>query len=47
MAADLFDVVSSGKVKIPVHNRYKLSEARKALEALEGRETTGATVLIP
>jgi NADPH2:quinone reductase len=47
MARDLFDVVSSGKVKIPVHNRYKLSEARKALEALEGRETTGATVLVP
>src|SRR4051794_3842977 len=47
MARDLFEVVSSGKVKIPVHNRYKLSEARKALEALEGRETTGATVLIP
>jgi len=47
MARDLFGVVSSGKVKIPIHNRYKLSEARKALEALEGRETTGATVLTP
>src|SRR5437763_2924142 len=47
MARDLFEVVSSGKVKIPVHNRYKLAEARKALEALEVRETTGATVLIP
>src|SRR3954464_3492418 len=29
MARDLFEVVSSGKVKIPVHNRYKLFEARK------------------
>jgi len=47
MARDLFGVVSSGKVKIPIHNRYKLLEARKALEALEGRETTGATVLTP
>ena len=47
MAADLFDVVSSGKVKIPIHKKHKLSEARQALEALEGRETTGATVLIP
>jgi NADPH2:quinone reductase len=47
MAADLFDVVSSGKVKIPIHHRYKLSEARKALEALQGRETTGTTVLLP
>jgi NADPH:quinone reductase len=47
MARDLFGVVSSGKVKIPIHNRYKLSEARKALEAFEGRKTTGATVLTP
>jgi NADPH2:quinone reductase len=47
MARDLFDVVSSGKVKIPIHKKYKLSEARKALESLEGRETTGATVLLP
>jgi NADPH:quinone reductase len=47
MAKDLFDIVSSGKVKIPVHHHYKLADARKALEALEGRETTGATVLVP
>jgi NADPH2:quinone reductase len=47
MAADLFDVVSSGKVKIPINHRYKLSDARKALEALQGRETTGVTVLLP
>jgi NADPH2:quinone reductase len=47
MAADLFDVVSSGKVKIPINHKYKLSDARKALEALQGRETTGVTVLLP
>jgi len=47
MAADLFGMVASGKVKIQIGSTYKLAEARKALEALERRETTGATVLVP
>jgi NADPH2:quinone reductase len=47
MANDLFEVVSSGAVKIPVHHRVKLSDAAEAHRALEGRQTTGATVLIP
>jgi len=47
MAAELFDVVAKGIVKIPLHARYKLSEARQAHEALESRKTTGAMVLIP
>jgi NADPH:quinone reductase len=47
MAADLFEVVTSGAVKIPVHSRRKLSEAADVHRALEGRETTGATVLLP
>jgi len=47
MAADLFAVVQSGKVKIPVHERLPLSEAAEAHRALEGRATTGATVLLP
>jgi NADPH2:quinone reductase len=46
-AADLFAVIASGAVKIAVHQRFKLSEARKAHEALHSRGTTGATVLIP
>ena len=46
-AADLFSVIASGAVKIAVHQRFKLSEARKAHEALHSRGTTGATVLIP
>lgn len=46
-ADDLFAVIASGAVKIAVHQRFKLSEARKAHEALHSRETTGATVLIP
>jgi NADPH2:quinone reductase len=47
MARDLFDVVTSGKVKIAIHGKHKLADARKVHEALEGRETTGATVLVP
>ncbi|MCA9904175.1 MAG: quinone oxidoreductase [Anaerolineae bacterium] len=44
---DLFDVVVSGKVKIEVNQRYALADAAKAHADLEGRRTTGATVLIP
>jgi NADPH2:quinone reductase len=46
-ADDLFAVMKSGAVKIAVHQRFKLSEARKAHEALHSRSTTGATVLLP
>ena len=47
MAARLMDVVGSGKVKIAIHARYPLAEAANAHRALEGRETTVATVLLP
>lgn len=47
MASDLFEVVASGAVRIPVHARFGLADAAKAHVALEGRKTTGATVLIP
>ena len=47
MAADLFDVVGSGHVKIPVHARVPLAQAAEAHQALESRRTTGATVLVP
>jgi NADPH:quinone reductase len=46
-AADLFSVVASGAVKIPVHARKKLADAVDVHRTLEARETTGATVLIP
>jgi NADPH2:quinone reductase len=46
-ARALFDVIESGAVKIEVHQRFPLSEARAAHEALQSRATTGATVLIP
>src|SRR6185436_17974608 len=46
-AKDLFDVVGSGKVKIPVNQKYKLKDAIKAHQDLEGRNTTGSTILVP
>ena len=46
-ANDLFDVVASGAVKIAVNQTYKLADAVTAHQDLEGRRTTGSTVLIP
>jgi NADPH2:quinone reductase len=46
-AEALFAVLASGAVKIEVGQTFPLAEARAAHEALEGRRTTGATLLIP
>ncbi|CAM5766266.1 quinone oxidoreductase [Labrys miyagiensis] len=46
-ANDLFDVVASGKVRIPVNQRYALKDARQAHEELQGRATTGSSILLP
>lgn len=45
--ADLFEVVGSGAVKIEVNQTYALADAAKAHQDLEGRKTTGSTVLLP
>jgi len=46
-AAALFDVVLSGKVEVRINQRYALEDAAKAHADLEGRKTTGTTILIP
>jgi NADPH2:quinone reductase len=46
-ANDLFDVVSKGAVKIEINQRFSLDQAADAHRALEGRETTGSTLLVP
>jgi NADPH2:quinone reductase len=43
----LFDMVSSGKVKIEIEQRYALSDAAQAHRDLEGRKTTGSTIFTP
>ena len=47
IAGDLFSVVKSGAVKIPVNHTYKLKDAAQAHIDLEGRKTTGSIVLVP
>jgi NADPH2:quinone reductase len=47
MADELFAMVTSGKVKVPVERRYPLAEAVQAHRDLEARITTGAGVLVP
>jgi NADPH2:quinone reductase len=47
MARELLDVVARGAVKIEIGQRFPLAEAAAAHRALESRETTGATVLLP
>jgi NADPH2:quinone reductase len=47
MTDDLFTVVQDGTVKIAIDQRFALQDARAAHEALEGRQTTGSTILLP
>ena len=44
-AAELFEVVSSGKVRIEIGQRYPLEDSAEAHRALEARRTSGSTVL--
>ena len=45
-AGDLFDVVSSGAVKIEINQTYPLSETVQAHKDLAARKTTGSTILL-
>lgn len=47
MAADLFAMVESGKIKIDINQRYALADVAQAHLDLESRKTTGSTILIP
>jgi len=47
MAADLFGMVVSGKVKIDINQRYALKDVAQAHRDLEARKTTGSTILLP
>lgn len=46
-ARTLFDAVDAGHLRLEVGQRFALADVREAHRALEGRETTGSTVLIP
>jgi NADPH2:quinone reductase len=46
-AKDLFDLVLAGKIRIAPRQTYALKDAQQAHRDLEGRKTTGSTVLVP
>lgn len=46
-AEDLFEVVRAGIVKIEINQSFPLKDTAEAHRALEGRRTTGSTVLLP
>jgi NADPH2:quinone reductase len=46
-AADLFGVMRSGAVRVPVTARYALKDAAQAQRDLEARKTVGSVVLVP
>lgn len=45
--ARLWEMIRSGKVKISIGQRYRLEDAAQAHADLEGRRTTGSTILLP
>ncbi len=45
MADDLFAMVTSGAITIPVTQRYKLEDVAQAHRDLEARQTTGCSIL--
>lgn len=47
LGAELFPVVESGQLKIEINQTYPLAEAAQAHLDLEGRKTTGSTILLP
>ena len=47
IANDLFSVVASGKVKIPINQTYALKDVQQAHRDLQDRKTTGSTILVP
>ncbi len=46
-AAEMFELVKNGTIKVNIAQRFKLEDAAEAHRALEGRKTTGSTILIP
>ena len=47
ISGELFDMVTSGKVKIEVNQTYALKDAAQAQIDLVARKTTGSSVLLP
>ncbi|PGH27884.1 hypothetical protein AJ80_00434 [Polytolypa hystricis UAMH7299] len=46
-SSELFDLLTSGKLKVNIHKIYPLAEVQQAHKDLEGRKTTGKLLLKP
>jgi len=46
-AAELFEVIASGAVKVAIGQTFPLRDAETAHRALESRQTSGSTILLP
>lgn len=46
-SSELFAMISSGAIKVEIAQRFPLDAVASAHDALEARQTTGSTVLIP
>ncbi len=46
-AAEVFDAILDGSLRITIGGRYPLAEARRAHQDLQGRRTTGKLLLLP
>jgi NADPH2:quinone reductase len=47
MASELFGMIASGKIKPDIRQTFALKDAADAHRALQGRQTTGSTLLLP
>lgn len=47
MAAELFEMIASGQIKVDIGQRYPLAEAAEAQRQLAAGNTTGSTILLP
>lgn len=46
LAGELFDHVASGRIRIEIHQHYRLEDAVRAHQELEGRRTTGSSIFV-
>jgi len=47
IAGELIRMVSSGRIRVEIDQRYPLAEAAQAHRDLQARKTTGSTILLP
>lgn len=46
-AAELFGLIADGTLRVEINQRYALKDAARAQTDLQGRQTTGSSILVP